>query len=97
MPEAPGAKVVVRRDRKLADVGRRWLLVVFELGKHLLQREAQRLQLFLLQPDGCRLSVLADDAQAERALPGLPERLHVDAARHIELFRHSCGRRSYTQ
>ena len=75
------AEVVVRAGGELPDIGLWRLLLVLELCEHLLQREAQCLQLLLLEPDRSGRGIRGDDAQAKRALPRLPERLHVDAAR----------------
>jgi hypothetical protein len=81
---------VLRRDREVADIGWRGILVVFQLTKHLLQGEAERLKLFLLNPERRCFAGGADEPQTKRPLPGLPERLGIDAASEAE-FRGQWG------
>jgi hypothetical protein len=77
---------------EVARVGGRRLAVVFELSQHLLEGEAQRLELLLFEPEGGRLGFGADDAEAERALAGLAKRLRIDPPGKSEIG--GQGRRS---
>jgi hypothetical protein len=70
---------------ELTGVRWRWLAVVLELGKHLLEGQAEGLQLLFFQPQRAGVAGLADKAQTKRTLARLPERLGIDAAREAEV------------
>src|SRR5581483_5312054 len=86
--QAADAEVVVGHDGEVGHARRRRLIVVLELCQHLLERQAERLKLFLLEPERGGLGRLTDELKAEGALARLAERLHVGAADEAEVCGH---------
>jgi hypothetical protein len=60
-------------------VGNAPLGLALELGQQLFDRQAERLQLLLLDPQGGGTAVIAFDQQTERALARLTNRLGLQA------------------